>query len=160
MSVRKFFFGLMAAAMMMLGHAGPSLAQDNSTRVIVPDRPGGALIAGCYRVTRSIYGPYRLTFCLERRGTYQVTGGGVNCQGRLNWTASGRDVSIQLQRSRCGNGVAWSADRMSCRGAGIFQGILSRILVPDVPYLGALNCTYRPAAGGYQPTTITARRFN
>jgi hypothetical protein len=160
MWIRKIAVALAAAAMMMLGGAGASLAQDNSTRVIVPDIPGGALLAGCYRVTRSIYGPYRLSFCLEQRGTYQVTGGGVNCQGRLSWTASGRDVSIQLQRSRCGNGVAWSADRMSCRGAGIFAGILSRILVPDVPYLGALHCTYRPTAGGYQPTTITARRYN
>ncbi|MDB5536020.1 MAG: hypothetical protein JWQ65_895 [Devosia sp.] len=64
-----------------IGALAPVMAQDANTRVIVPDVPGGALLAGCYRVTERLYGPYRMDFCLEQRGTYTVTGGGVRCNG-------------------------------------------------------------------------------
>ena len=142
------------------GLAPPVMAQDANTRVIVPDVPGGALLSGCYRITERLYGPYRMVFCLEQRGTYTVTGRGVECNGRLNWSAQGRDVSINLRRSSCGNGVAWSADRLSCRGTGLFAGILARIIVPDLPAIGALRCTYTPTAGNARPTTVVARRIN
>src|SRR6201999_47882 len=101
-----------------------------STRVIVPDAPGGALVAGCYRVPERIYKSYHLSFCLERRGTYEVSGGGVYCNGKLNWTGKGSVVTVRLQRTSCGNGVAWSADTMTCRPNGLFSGILPRVIVP------------------------------
>ena len=158
--MRFFRSAFIAIALAAGGLAAPALAQDASTRVIVPDVPGGALLSGCYRVTQRLYGPYRMDFCLEQRGTYTVTGGGVRCNGRLDWNARGRDVSVNLRRSSCGNGVAWSADRMSCRGSGIFAGILGRIIVPDLPVLGALRCTYTPTAGNQRPVSIVARRIN
>ncbi|HTM76159.1 MAG TPA: hypothetical protein VL133_00810 [Devosia sp.] len=142
------------------GMAVPAMAQDANTRVVIPDVPGGALLAGCYRITQRIYGPYRMDFCLEQRGTYAVTGGNIRCNGRLDWAARGRDVSINLRRTSCGNGVAWSADRMTCRGTGLFAGILARIFTPGLPVLGGLRCTYTPVAGNQRPITIIARRIN
>jgi hypothetical protein len=128
--------------------------QEPGARVIVPDLPGGAAFSGCYRVSQRLYGPYRMTFCLTQRGTYQVTGGGVTCNGRLDWRASGRDISVQLRRSSCGNGVAWSADRMNCRGSGLLGTILG------IPALAGLRCTYTPGVRGERPMNITARRYN
>ena len=150
---------LIAIALAAGGLVAPVMAQADA-RIIVPDVPGGALLTGCYRVSERLYGPYRMEFCLEQRGNYTVTGGGVRCNGRLDWSARGRDLSINLRRTSCGNGVAWSADRMSCRGTGLFAGILARIIVPDLPVLGALRCTYTPSVGGTRPVTIVARRIN
>lgn len=158
--IKLLRFALVAIGLAVGGLAAPVMAQNAETRVIVPDVPGGALLAGCYRVTERLYGPYRMDFCLQQRGTYSVTGGGVRCNGSLNWSAQGRDVSINLRRSSCGNGVAWSADRLSCRGTGLIAGILGRIIVPDRPMLGSLRCTYTPSVGNARPVTIVARRIN
>jgi hypothetical protein len=152
--------GLLAALVVLLSFLTPTLAQDVNTRVIVPDAPGGALFAGCYQVQQRLYGPYRMTFCLEQRGTYTVRGGGVRCDGRLTWSASGRDININLRRTPCGNGVAWSADRLRCRGGSLLPAFLSRIIVPDLPVLQTLRCTYTPSVSSEDPTTITARRTN
>jgi hypothetical protein len=146
----------------------PAVAQDMNATVIVPDAPGGARFSGCYNVAQRLYGPYRMTFCLEQRGSYTVTGGGVTCNGRLNWNASGRNIDIDLSRTSCGNGVAWSADSMTCQGtslfgkgvAGAIGGVLAKVIVPNVPTLSGLSCTYYPDARGERPTDITARRVS
>lgn len=153
-------FVLLALALLLGSLAPPALAQNADARIIVPDVPGGALLAGCYSITQRLYGPYRMQFCLEQRGSYSVTGGGVACNGRLNWSARGRDLRIDLRRATCGNGVAWSADHMECRGAGLFAGIIARIFAPNSKVIGALRCTYTPAAGHQSPVTVTARRVN
>lgn len=160
MSVIRYLAGLAAGLFIVLAVLTPTYAQDMNTRVIVPDVPGGALFTGCYQVQQRLYGPYRMTFCLEQRGTYTVRGGGVRCDGRLTWSASGRDINIQLKRTSCGNGVAWSADRMSCRGGNLLPAFLARIIVPDLPVLQTLRCTYTPSVSSERPTQITARRID
>ena len=70
----------------VLALAGTSaLRQSPEAGVVVPDAPCGAL---CYRADRMLFGPYGLTFCLERRGTCAVRGGGLECDGRLSWRAA------------------------------------------------------------------------
>lgn len=101
-----------------------------------------------------------MSFCLEQRGTYTVRGGGVRCDGRLTWNARGRDINIQLKRTSCGNGVAWSADRMTCRGGNLLPAFLARIIVPDLPVLQTLRCTYTPSVSSERPMQITARRID
>lgn len=148
-----------------------AMAQDASTRVLVPDAPGGsALVAGCYQADRNLYGANRLTFCLERRGSYSVRGQGVRCEGRLDWRASGRDVTIDLRRQSCSGGMAWAAATITCRPRGLIDLILSeifknqtqnneRVLVPDHPQVGSLRCTYRPTVPGARNATFVARRI-
>ena len=160
MSVIRYLAGLTASLLIVLAVLTPTLAQDMETRVIVPDVPGGALFTGCYQVQQRLYGPYRMTFCLEQRGTYTVRGGGVRCDGRLTWNARGRDINIQLKRTSCGNGVAWSADRMTCRGGNLLPAFLARIIVPDLPVLQTLRCTYTPSVSSERPMQITARRID
>lgn len=141
---------------------------DMSAMIIVPDAPGGARFSGCYTVSQRLYGPYRMDFCLEQRGTYTVKGGGVTCNGKLNWDANGKFIDIDLKRTPCGNGVAWSADSMTCTGSGLFgKGIggaigkaLAQVIVPNIPTISKLSCTYYPSVKGEQPTKITANRVS
>lgn len=154
------YFSLIVAVLSGMVLGGAALAQSNDTRVIVPDLPGGALVSGCYRSNNRIYGQYRFEFCLQQRGTYSVSGGGVRCDGRLNWTGRGAEVSVQLRRTSCGNGVAWSADTMTCR-PNLLLGLLGLIIDPSRPVLSSLTCNYRPVAGsGEGPTRFTVRRIN
>jgi len=135
--------------------AQQSLAQE--TRVIVPDHPNGIPVNGCFRANQNLFGPYRLTFCLDRRGTYQVRGGGVSCDGRLTWRVSGRDILVDLQRTSCGRGRAWEAASMECRQVGGVLGALAGRLL-DIPVLSSLRCTYHPTVAGVGPRTFTATR--
>jgi hypothetical protein len=153
--LRKVLLPLVAA----LAFAAPATAQqDIETRVVVPDAPGGARFSGCWRATEDLFGPYRLTFCLERRGTYRIRGG-VRCDGTLNWDVSGRDINVRIHRTSCGNGVAWERARMTCRGTTLLRGtvgrIISRVLVPE---LSGLRCTYHPTVRGWRDRTFNARR--
>jgi hypothetical protein len=171
----RHVFSLLAALLFGLLAAAASFAQDMETKVIVPDGPsGGVLVRGCYRITERLYGPYRMEFCLERRGNYTVTGGGVTCNGRLDWSARGRDISIDLRRTSCGKGVAWSADSLECRATGLFGGFGGgksdgpsvQVIVPDrpglpnIPFLGSLRCKYDPSEKGYKTVNVVARRIN
>lgn len=154
------YFGLIVAILSGMVLGGAALAQSNDTRVIVPDLPGGALVSGCYRSNNRIYGHYRFEFCLQQRGTYSVSGSGVRCNGRLDWTGRGAEVSVQLRRTSCGNGVAWSADTMTCR-PNLLLGLLALIINPNRPAISSLTCNYRPVAGsGEGPTRFTVRRIN
>ena len=156
--VRYFSFVAALVGGMFMG--GMAFGQGNETRVIVPDVPGGAIVSGCYRANGRIYGSYTFEFCLKQRGTYTVTGGGVRCNGRLDWTGQGAQVSVQLRRTSCGNGVAWSADTMNCR-PNLLLGLLALILDPNRPLLSSLTCSYTPVpGGGYAPIRLTARRTN
>ena len=132
-----------------------ALAQDAiEPLVVVPDHPGGGVpVNGCFRATQDLFGPYRLTFCLDRRGTYQVRGGGLRCDGQLVRRVVGRDIHIDLQRTSCGRGRAWEAASMECRHTG---GLLLRLAIPQ---LSNLRCTYFPSVRGVGPRTFTARRL-
>lgn len=154
------YFSLIVALLGGLLMGGVAYAQGNETRVIVPDVPGGAIVSGCYRSSGRIYGKYRLEFCLLQRGTYSVSGGGVRCNGRLDWTGRGTTVNVQLRRTSCGNGVAWSADTMTCR-PNLVLGLLALILDPNRPFLSSLVCDYRPVEGSNErPTRFTVRRID
>lgn len=136
--------------------ATPILAQE--TFVVVPDHPGGVAVNGCFRANQNLFGPYRLTFCLERRGTYQVRGGGLSCDGRLQWHTSGRDIFIDLERSSCGRGRAWEAAHMDCRHTGnVFSQIIGR--AAGIPMLQSLRCNYFPSVPGVGRRTFTANRI-
>ncbi|MBI4046618.1 MAG: hypothetical protein HY371_07350 [Devosia nanyangense] len=153
--MRKTLARLLAGAMLLAGFmSGPSLAQDANAFVIVPDHPGGVGVYGCYRANQPLYGPYILTFCLERRGTYQIRGGGVRCDGRLNWWTSGRDVMVDIQRASCGGGVAWEAASMDCRPTGRSLNPLGQLA-----RLAALRCTYHPTVRFKGRRVFTANRI-
>lgn len=156
---------------LLLALVGTAVAEGVNTRVLVPDAPGGsALIAGCYTADRNLYGSNRLTFCLERQGRYSVRGAqGVRCDGRLNWRVSGRDVNIELRRQSCNGGVAWAAATVTCRPQNLLDKILTeilrnqqkqngRVLVPEVPRVGSLRCTYHPTVPGKANQTFVAKR--
>jgi len=150
-AMRSFLLSIGLLALL----SAPTAAQE--TRVIVPDHPQGVPVSGCFRANQDLFGPYRLTFCLDRRGTYQVRGGGVSCDGRLTWNVSGRDIFVDLQRTSCGRGRAWEAASMECRHVGGLLGaIAGRVL--GTPVLSTLRCTYRPTVRGVGPRTFTATR--
>jgi len=109
-------------------------------------------VNGCFRATQDLFGPYRLTMCLERRGTYQVRGGGLRCDGRLTHRAIGRDIFIELRRASCGRGRAWEAASVECRHTG-------RLIIQIVPRLSTLSCRYFPTVRGVSPRNFTARRI-
>lgn len=147
---------LRLALVSILLSCAPIWAQD--TFVVVPDHPGGVPVSGCFRANQNLFGPYRLTFCLERRGSYQVRGGGLNCDGRLTWHTSGRDIFIDLERSSCGRGRAWEAAQMDCRHTGnIMSQMAGRAL--GIPLLQTLRCTYHPSVPGVGRRTFTATRL-
>jgi hypothetical protein len=139
----------------MLAMLMPSFAQDGiEPFVVVPDQPGGGVrVNGCFRATQNLFGPYRLTLCLERPGTYDVRGGGLRCDGRLVFRTVGRDIHIDLRRTSCGRGRAWEVASIECRHTG---GVL-RLL--GIPRLQTLRCTYFPSVRGVDSRSFTARRI-
>jgi hypothetical protein len=157
--------GIAALALEMM--SAPVVAQSDSSRVMVPDGPsGGVVVAGCFRSDRLLFG-YRFTMCLRTRGTYVVTGRGMNCEGRLNWSSFGRNISIDVRRARCGGGMAWEAASIDCRANGIVRNVLDQVfrgavnpfvMVPDTPAVRSLTCTYHPTVRGVPITPFTARR--
>ncbi len=158
--------------------AAPAFAQPRiSPQIAVPSPGGGGGggfgYQGCYQVNGPIYGPYQFGFCLQQGGgSYTVVGGGLNCRGGLNWSRSGDGVQVNLYRSECGAGTAWTGDSLSCRTEGFpipFPGANQpRIAVPSpnlpvpfpVPGGSTLRCTYYPTVAGYQAISVQARRTN
>jgi hypothetical protein len=153
----------------------PALAQVEpgpEARVIVPDLPEGAVVNGCYRADRKLYGPYTLSFCLVKRGTYRVRGDdGIRCDGRLTWRTKGRDVVADLKRQSCNRGVAWAAGRIECRPRNLLDVILDellndqkkgseRVIVPDSPRVKWLRCIYKATVEGERNRTFNARRID
>ena len=129
-----------------------SSSSGQDTFVVVPDHPGGGIpVNGCFRATQNLFGPYRLTFCLERRGTYNIRGG-IRCDGQLVHRTVGRTIHIDLRRASCGRGRAWEAASIECRHTG---GLLLGLALPR---LSTLSCTYFPSVRGVSSRNFTARR--
>lgn len=155
----RIMHGLLAAMLGIVLAVGGAMAQEPNVRVIVPDHPDGVIVTGCYRAVGNIYDSYRFEFCLKQRGTYTVRGGGVRCDGRLRWELSGPGVEVDLRRTSCNRGVAWSADSMWCR-PNLLIGLLAAIAKAKEPLLAALNCDYTPAKGtGEKKISFVARRL-
>ncbi len=149
-------FTAFVMAITLYSAPAPALAQDIDTFVIVPDHPQGIRVNGCFRATRNLFGPYRLTFCLERRGTYTIRGG-ARCDGRLTFRTRGRDIFVDLQRASCNGRRAWEKASMECRVNGNpLSQLAGRIL--NIPVLGGLRCTYFPTVRGVRNENFTAVR--
>jgi hypothetical protein len=152
------------AVLLAVGLTAAALAQDMEARVIVPDAPGGAKFTGCYRADKQIYGPYQFSFCLEQQATYRAKGGGVTCDGKLSWKTAGRDIVVKIERTPCGNGVAWAKASMTCQGTtllkikGTLGKVISRAL--NIPTLSGLRCTYNPSVSGEKNATFNAKRIS
>ncbi len=156
---------LLAATACFAGSPTGANAQSASPRVAVPS--DGGSVDGCWTADRHLYGPYRLTFCLQRHGagTYTVRGGGLYCNARLHWgPVWGGGTSVTLSRANCGRGTDWTADTLTCRTRPVWNddersslGRSPRVAVPT-PTPGTLDCRYVPAAYGYRPTNFTASR--
>ena len=169
MSLKSIFSAVALALIVCTGFA-EAQTQDNSARVVVPDVPGGALVSGCYRADRNLYGPYRLTFCLQRKGIYAVRGDGLRCDGRLTWKTKGRDVRIALRRQSCNRNLAWAEASIICRPRNALDLLLDELLgqlnrsgdmqvvVPDHPSVGRLRCTYYPTVAGNRAIAFFAIR--
>jgi hypothetical protein len=138
-------------------------------RVIVPDVPGGhASVKGCYAADRTLYGPYRLTVCFQKPGTYKVRGSdGVKCNGKTTWTTQGKYVKATLERQSCNKGVAWAKGYLKCRARSkldVFLDDLSngnnqRVIVQDTPKVKVLKCTYDPTVKGEKSEVFFAKRI-
>ena len=152
-----------AAAFALTAAMSVAAAQNVSPQVVVPDRGGGGAggVRGCYEIQGRIYGPYCMTFCLDRGAGqfYWVRGGGLHCRGGLRWSRIGKgQIQVDLQRTSCGNGAAWSADTLVCRSAGS-GGVSAQVVVPDDGGgADSLRCRYIPNARGYKETTVIANR--
>lgn len=137
---------------------GAVVAAEPEVRVVVPDVPGGVIVSNCYAVVGRIYNKYDFSFCLKQRGTYQVRGAGLRCDGRLRWDVSGIRVNARLTRTSCGFGKAWSADSMTCRPS-IVLGVIAGLLKQKQPFLDNLACDYTPAKGtGEKKISFVAHR--
>lgn len=159
--MRHLWKRLAAAILVAVLGFGTSISAafaEPDVRVIVPDAPNGVIVSNCYRAVGTIYGKYTYDFCLKQRGTYQVRGDGVRCDGRLTWRVSGVYVLGQLRRTSCNKGVAWSADSFSCRPS-LVLGFLGALLQQKRPLLDNLVCDYTPAKGtGEKPISFVAHR--
>jgi hypothetical protein len=157
--------------LMLTANTAPAQVQDENSRVVVPDLPGGARVAGCYKADRGLYGPNVLTFCLQRRGIYAVRSDNLSCDGRLTWATEGRDVTINLRRQRCNRGLAWAEGNIVCRprsaldlllgdilGGKQKSGSRDRVVVRDDPTVAKLTCTYRPTVRGERSVSFFAIR--
>ena len=159
------------AGLFALSFAGLAAAQNLGPQIVIPEDPGSGADAGCYRVDGDLYGPYTMSFCLGSSNSqkrYQVIGGGLECNGRLDWYRGGSGrLQINLRQASCGQGKAWSADTMTCNfgvvgppntlGGG---GNSPQIVIPDRPNYGSvLRCTYDPSVPGAPSSQVTAHRI-
>lgn len=151
----KLFF---SAVILVAGFGSAIQAQGIAPLVMVPDHPSGVSVNGCFRSNETLFGPYRVTFCFDRRGTFQVRGGGTRCEGRMDWHTSGRDIFMDLHRTSCGRRQAWEAASVDCRPLG-FLGNLGRVIVGDTPRIRTLRCTYHPTVPGVSRRNFTATRI-
>lgn len=159
-------------ALVALCAANAASAQNVGPQIVIPEDPSRGPDAGCYLVDGDIYGPYRLSFCLGGSNSnkrYAVSGGGLDCHGRLDWYRAGRGMlQINLREAGCNRGQAWSADTMTCNYANVGNpvplgsggGASPQIVIPNEPNYGSvLRCTYDPSVEGYSTTEITAYRL-
>ncbi len=121
-----------------------------------------------------LYGQYRLSFCLNRGsdGGYQVDGNKLSCSGDIDWSRSGNQVDIRMNRGRCNRNTDWSRDRISCTidlygdatGQPAYVPAQVRMPVPNgggnAPDITRLSCVYQPSTGPYGPVRFVAKRDN
>lgn len=172
LSFTKPFGRFIALASLAILPATTSFAQISiEPRIAVPTPGPGNLpqqqpfdYAGCYAINQNLYGPYRMSFCLNRYGTgsYQVTGGGLNCNGQIGWRERNGEARIDLRYSWCGQGTGWSADSMVCspmqqQPVQQWSQPNARIAVP-APVSNELRCAYYPAVRGYDPVSVIAEK--
>jgi hypothetical protein len=119
--------------------------------------PSQDSITGCWSSDGSLYGSYRLSFCVPRYGgaTYTVSGNGLYCHATLGWQESWGTYGFAMRRTTCGQGVDWSPDTFSCvLKSGWNSGPVGAMPVQG----GQLVCNYRPSVWGYGSTTFSAHR--
>lgn len=177
-SIAKPLGRLTALAALAILPATASFAQVNvQPRIAVPtpgpgpgQPPQQVSFAGCYSINQDLYGPYRMSFCLGQYGggSYQVTGGGLNCNGSVRWSEWNGEARVEVQYSWCGNGVSWSADTMVCRPMqnnngpwqqppGQWNQPNARIAIPT-PVSNDLRCSYYPGVRGFDPVSVIAEK--
>jgi hypothetical protein len=133
-------------------------AQSDMERVIVPDKPQGVIVSGCYKARSQLYGPYNFSFCLKKKATYAVRGNGIQCDGKLDWAKSGKNINVDVRRTSCNRGKAWAAANMSCRPLSPLQEALLQIL-DQGEQAGGLRCTYDPSVPGETNRSFLAVRY-
>ena len=163
--------GLVAAAA-TVASIGIANAGQIEPKIAVPS-PGPAGIQGCWTADRDLYGPYQLSFCLDRfGGSYRVTGGGLNCRAELTWWRGSNGYRFAMERATCGNGTDWTADSFTCevkaepvtygnRTAEDDEGLEPKIAVPSPtpdPQTVKLDCRYKPSVFGYPAKRFAAYR--
>lgn len=141
-------------------------------KIAVPS-PGPAGIQGCWSADRDLYGPYQLSFCLDRfGGSYRVTGGGLNCRAELTWWKGWNGFRFAMERAECGRGTDWTADSFTCEvryepvyynrsGSEDEAGLEPKIAVPAPtpdPSIASLDCRYKPSVFGYPAKRFAAYR--
>jgi hypothetical protein len=170
MNGRLVWSGLIVAALAVSSVAGANAAQVQP-KIAVPS-PGPAGIQGCWSADRTLYGPYQLTFCLDKfGGSYQVTGGGLNCHADLTWWKGWNGYRFAMERAKCGRGTDWTADSFTCqvkyepvysgRSTDEDEGFEPKIAVPSPspdPEVAKLDCRYKPSVIGYPSRRFTAYR--
>lgn len=170
MTLKSRFASLALGVVLCAGVAYAQVEGGNAARVLVPDVPGGAVVTGCYKADRGLYGPYAVSFCLQRKGTYAVRGEGLKCDGRLTWATRGRDVKITVNRARCNGNRAWAEASITCKPRSALDLILSdlldkrkdtsgRVLVPAPTQVRTLRCVYTPTVAGNRPASFVANRL-
>lgn len=161
--------GLVAAAA-AVASIGIANASQIEPKIAVPS-PGPAGIQGCWSADRMLYGPYQLTFCLDRSGgSYRVTGGGLNCRAELTWWKGWNGYRFAMERAECGRGTDWTADSFTCevRYEPVYynrstedEGFEPKIAVPSPspdPENVKLDCRYKPSVFGYPAKRFAAYR--
>jgi hypothetical protein len=165
----RFVINALAAAALAVSSVGASAAQVQP-KIAVPS-PGPAGIQGCWSADRMLYGPYQLTFCVDRfGGSYQVTGGGLNCRAELTWWKGWNGYRFAMERAKCGRGTDWTADSFVCEvkyepvysGRSADEddsGFEPKIAVPSPdPSVAKLDCRYKPSVLGYPSRRFAAYR--
>ena len=170
MSMVSTLKGFVAAAA-TVASVGIANAGQVEPKIAVPS-PGAKGIEGCWSADRDLYGPYQLSFCLDRfGGSYRVTGGGLNCRAELTWWKSWKGYRFAMERAECGRGTDWTADSFTCevkydpvydnRTSEDEGGLEAKIAVPSPspdPTLAKLDCRYKPSVFGYPAKRFAAYR--
>lgn len=174
-----WFRSALSAVGLIAGSVAFSTGVAAQQRMPVPS-DGTTSVEGCWRGVDRLYGEYRFEFCLNQwtNGRYNVEGRGLACEGDLNWSRSGRSLSIRLRPTRCDRRTDWSPDVINCTLVRAYSerpviraqasGPEMRMPVPGggnrppAPTFGPpaerLSCDYVPMGGGYRMTRIEFQR--
>ncbi|MFO1170799.1 MAG: hypothetical protein U1E49_07480 [Hyphomicrobiaceae bacterium] len=156
MNKRILFSAVLAGVAVLATAAG---AGNVKPRIAAPAE-GTSGLGGCWTADRELYGPYQLSFCIEAdgSGTYQVTGGKLDCSANLEWNENKASFRFDMDRATCGNGTDWTADSFTCLVS--IDPVAPQIAAPaeDAETTNRLDCTYNPAVAGYKTERFDALR--